>query len=122
MALELLTPDIHTGEALGDWRNQHHKLMEWYLDTSSCTLYHNAEGVWTKHYATDIGRLQFQVDAHSCDVPNQYTHIVDVCECASYMEIVGKHTIIETLTIKTTYPISYTSGIGDSCRTLPHHV
>jgi hypothetical protein len=122
MALEHLTPDGHIWEALGDRRTQHRYIMEWYLDASSCTLYHHAEGVWTKHDATNIGRLRFQVDAHSCDTPTRYTHIVDVCERTKYMEILGKNTIRETPPTTTPHPIEYISGIGDSCRTLPHHI
>jgi hypothetical protein len=98
MKLEHLIPDVHIGEALGDWKTQHHHIMEWYLDAIFCTLYHHAEVMWTKHDSMNIGRLRFQVDAHSCDTPNQYTLAVDVCEHAKYMEIVGNHTIIETPT------------------------
>jgi hypothetical protein len=38
------------------------------------------------------------------------------------MEIVGKHAIRETPPTTAQYPIQYTSGIGDSCQTLPHHI
>jgi hypothetical protein len=82
MALEHIAPDGHIGEALGDWRPQHHHIMEWYLDANTCTLYHHAEGVWNHHDATNIGRLRFQVDSHSCDAPNKYSHVVEVCERA----------------------------------------
>jgi hypothetical protein len=96
--------------------------MEWYLDASSCTLYHHAEGLRTEHNATHIGRIRFQVDAHSCDTLNQYIHVVGVCEYEIYMEIVAKHTIIETPPTKTQHSIEYGSGIGDSCQTLPCHI
>jgi hypothetical protein len=86
MALVHLSPDGHIGEALRDWMTHPHLIMEWYLDASSCTLYHHAESVWTKHDATNIGQIRFQVDDNSCDAPNHYTHIVDVCERARYME------------------------------------
>jgi hypothetical protein len=69
-----------------------------------------------------IGRLRFQVDVHSCDAPNQYSHVVDVCECARYMEILGKHKICETQTPMPEHPIEYTSVIGDSCSTLRRHI
>jgi hypothetical protein len=93
MALERLTPNGHIGEALGDWGTKIHHIIEWYLDPPMFTLYHHAEGVWTNHEATDIGRLRFKLGAHSCDAPNQYTHVVYVCERVRYMEIVGKHKI-----------------------------
>jgi hypothetical protein len=102
MSLEHPTPDRHVGEALGEWRTHNHQSMEWYLDASSCTLYHHAEGVWTKHDAMNIAILPFQVDAHSCDTPNQYNHGMDVCKRARYMDIVGKHTLIEPPTTTTT--------------------
>jgi hypothetical protein len=54
--------------------------MEWYLDAHTCTLYHNIEGVCTHRDAKNIGRLIFEVDAHSCDAPNQYSHVAGVCE------------------------------------------
>jgi hypothetical protein len=79
-------------------------------------------GGWTNHDATNIGRLRFQVDAHSYDAQNKYTLVVDVCKRARYMEIVGKHKIIEARTPTPEHPIEYTSGIGDSCRTLPRHI
>jgi hypothetical protein len=69
----------------------------------------------------NIGRLRFQVDAHSCDAPNKYSHVVEVCERARYMEIVGKHKIGEMQTPTSKHLIEYTSGIGNSCRTLPVH-
>jgi hypothetical protein len=122
MALEHLTPDGHIGEALGDWRNQHHQIMEWYLDPHTCTLYNHVEGVWTNHDATNIGGLRFQVDVHSCDAPNQYAHVVGACERARYMEIVGKQKISETQTPTPEHPIEYTAGIGDNCCTLPRHI
>jgi hypothetical protein len=40
-ALEYLAPDGHIGNTLGEWRSQHHQIMEWYLDARSCTLYHH---------------------------------------------------------------------------------
>jgi hypothetical protein len=79
--------------------------MEWYVDAHTCTLYHHVEGVWTDNYATSIGRLIFQVDAHSCDAPNQYTHVVDVCKCARYIEIVDNHKISEMQTPTLEHPI-----------------
>jgi hypothetical protein len=60
--------------------------MEWYLDARTYTLYHHIEGVWTCHEAKKFGRLRFQVDAHACeeahacDEPNQYWHVVDLYE------------------------------------------
>jgi hypothetical protein len=79
MAPEQLAPDGNIGEALGDWRPQHHQIMEWYLDANTCTLYDHVEGVWTTRDATHISRLRFQVDTHSCDVPNQYSPVVEAC-------------------------------------------
>jgi hypothetical protein len=70
----------------------------------------------------NIGRLRFQVDAHSCNAPNPYKHVVDIFELARYMEIVSKYKISETQTPTSEYPIEYPSGIGDSCRTLPRHI
>jgi hypothetical protein len=121
-ALEYIAPNGHLGEALGDWRNQNHQMMGWYLDAHTCTLYHHAEGVQNKHDVMNIVRLRFQVDAHSCDAPNQYTHVVDVYERVRYMEILSKHKISETQTPMQEHPIEYTSGIRDSCCTLPRHI
>jgi hypothetical protein len=75
MALEHLAPNAHIGEAMGDWRHQHHQITEWYLDAHICIVYHHVEWVWTRHDATNMGRLRFQVDAHSCDAPKQYSHM-----------------------------------------------
>jgi hypothetical protein len=110
------------GNALGDWRSQHRQIMEWYLDAHACALYHHIEGVWNCHEAANIGRLRFQVEAHSCDEPHQYSHVVEVCGCVKYMEIVGKHKIKETQTPIIEHVIEYTSGIGDSCHTLSRHI
>jgi hypothetical protein len=79
-------------------------------------------GGWTKHDAMNIGRLRFQIDTHSCDTLNQYTHVMDVCERARYMDIVGKHTILKTQTTTTQHPIEYTPEIGNSCQTLSRHI
>jgi hypothetical protein len=55
MALEHLAPNGRIGEAMGDWRPQHHKIVEWYLDAHTCTLYHHVEGFWTNNDARNIG-------------------------------------------------------------------
>jgi hypothetical protein len=70
--------------------------MEWYLDAHTCTLYHHVEGLWTHQDATDIGRIRFQVEAHSWGASNQYSHVVEVCGHVRYMEIVGNHKMSET--------------------------
>jgi hypothetical protein len=77
-ALEHLAPDGHIRNALGDWKSRHHQIMEMYLDAHTCTLYHHIEGVWTFHKAANIGRLRFQVEAHACDEPNKYSHVVEL--------------------------------------------
>jgi hypothetical protein len=121
-SLEYLAPDGHIGNTLGDWHSQHHQIMEWYLDAHACTLYHHIEGVWTYHKAENIDILRFQVEAHSYDEPLQYSHVVEVCERARYIEIVDKHKIKETKTSVKEHLIEYTSGIGDSFHTLPRHI
>jgi hypothetical protein len=121
-ALEYLAPDGHIGNTLGDWRSQHHQITEWYIDAHACTLYHHIEGVWNYHNAANIGRLRFQVEGNSFDEPLQYSHVVEVCERARYMEIVGKQKIKETQTPVTEHVIDFTSGIGESCHTLPIHI
>jgi hypothetical protein len=70
----------------------------------------------------NIGRLRFQVDAHSCNAPNQYTHVVNVCGRVRYMEIVSTHKISEKQIPTPENPIEYTSGGGESCRILPRHI
>jgi hypothetical protein len=70
-ALEYLAPDRLIENTMGDWRSQHHHIMEWYLDAHACALYHHMEGVCTYHEADSIGRLRFQVEAHSCEEPLQ---------------------------------------------------
>jgi hypothetical protein len=50
-ALEYLAPDGDIGDPLGEWKSDHHKIMEWYLDAQSNALYHHIEGVWTRHDA-----------------------------------------------------------------------
>jgi hypothetical protein len=96
--------------------------MEWYLDARTFTLYHHIEGVWTCHEAANIDRLMFQVEAHACDEPNQYSHMLEVCERARYMEIVNKYKIKEIQMAVIEHVTEYTSGIGDSCHTLPRHI
>jgi hypothetical protein len=46
----------------------------WYVDASTCTIYHKVEGVWTYQDAVNIGRLIFKVEAHACDDPS-HTHM-----------------------------------------------
>jgi hypothetical protein len=96
--------------------------MECYFDTQSSALYHHIEGVWTRHDAMNIGRFRFWPEARSCDEPNLYTHVVEVNERTRYMEIVRKCKIKDTLKIETDHVITYTSGIVDSCQTLPRHI
>jgi hypothetical protein len=121
-ALEYLAPDGDIGDPLGEWKSDHHQIMECYLDAQSSALYHHVEGVWTRHDATNIGRLRFLPEAHSCDEPNSCTYVVEVNERTRYMEIVRKYKIKETLKIETDHVITYTSGIGDSCQALPRHI
>jgi hypothetical protein len=77
-ALEYLAPDGDIGDPLGEWKSDHHQIMEWFLEAPSSTLYHHVERVWTRHDATHIGRLRFRPEAHSCDEPNPCTHVVEV--------------------------------------------
>jgi hypothetical protein len=121
-ALEYLAPDGDIGGPLGEWKSDHHHIMEWYFDAQISALYHHIEGVWTRHDAVNIGRLRFQPEAQPCDEPNLYTYVVEVNERTRYMEIVRKCKIKEALTIETDHVITYTSGIGDSCQTLPRHI
>jgi hypothetical protein len=117
-----LAPDGDIGDPLGEWKSDHHQIMEWYIDAQSSALYHHTEGVWTRHDAMNIDRLGFLPEAQSCDDPNLYTHVVEVNERTRYMEIARKYKIKETLTIETYHVIEYTSGIGDICQTLPRHI
>jgi hypothetical protein len=96
--------------------------MEWYLDASTCTIYNQVEGVWTYHNAANIGRIRFQVEDHGCDVPTQYTHVVEVCECMRYMEIANKYRINETQMNMREHVIEYKSGIWETCNMLPRHI
>jgi hypothetical protein len=96
--------------------------MEWYLGVSTCILYHQVEGVWAYQDAAKIGRLIFQVEYHACDVPTQYTHVVEVYEFTRYMEIANKYRINETQMDVIEHVIEYTSGIGETCNTLPRHI
>jgi hypothetical protein len=70
----------------------------------------------------NVGKLRFQLDAQPCTTPKQYTRVINVCEWEIYMEIAGKHAIQDTHPITIQYPIQYTSGIGNSCQTLPRHI
>jgi hypothetical protein len=89
--LEYLAPDGDIGDLLGEWKSDHHQIMEWYFDAQSSALYHHIEGVWTIHDAMNIGRLRFRPEPHSCDEPNLCTHVVEVNERTRYMEIVRKY-------------------------------
>jgi hypothetical protein len=111
LALEYLAPEGHIREALGDWRTQHHHTMEWYLVAITYALCHHTEGVWIKYDSMHVGRLRFHVDAHSYAIPNQYTHVVNVCERARYMEIVGKHVIRENLQPQHIIPYNTPQGL-----------
>jgi hypothetical protein len=115
-ALEYIAPDGHISNKLGEWRAQHHHIIEWYLDVSTCTLYHQVEGVWMYHDAASIGRLRFQVEAHACDAPTQYTHVVELCERTGHMEIANKYKINETQMDVIEHVIEYSSGIEDTCK------
>jgi hypothetical protein len=121
-ALEYLAPDGDIGDPMGEWKSDHHQIMEWYLDAQSNALYHHIEGVWTRHDAMNIGRLRFRPEPHSCDEPNLCTYVLEVNDRTRYMEIVRKYKIKETSTIETDHVITYTSGIGDSCQALPRHM
>jgi hypothetical protein len=121
-ALYYLASDGDIGDPLGEWKSDHHQITEWYLDAQSRSLYHHIEGVWTRHEAMHIGRLIFWPEAHSCDEPNHYSHVVEVNERTLYMEISGKYKIKETLITETEHMIEYTSGIGDSFQMIPRRI
>jgi hypothetical protein len=121
-ALEYLAPDGDIGDPLGQWKYDHHQIMEWYLYAQSNALYHHIEGVWTRHDAMNIGRLRFWPEPHSCDEPTLCAYVVEVNERTRYMEILCKYKIKESLKIETYHVITYTSGIGDSCQALPRHI
>jgi hypothetical protein len=44
-ALGYLVPNGHIRNKLGEWRYQHHQIMERYVDARTCTLYHHVEGL-----------------------------------------------------------------------------
>jgi hypothetical protein len=92
-ALEYLASDGDIREPLGEWKSDHHQIMEWYLDAQSSSLYHHVEGVWTRHEAMNIGRLRFRPEAQSCDESNHYSHAVEVNERTRYMEMSCKYKI-----------------------------
>jgi hypothetical protein len=48
-ALEYLAPDGDIDDPFGEWKSDHHQIMEWYLDAQSILLYHHIEGVWNRH-------------------------------------------------------------------------
>jgi hypothetical protein len=95
-AMEYLSPDGNIGDPLGEWKSDHHQIMEWYLDAQSNTLYHHIKGLWTRYDAMNIGRLRSRPEPHSCDKPNLCTYVVEVNERTRYMEIVRKYKINET--------------------------
>jgi hypothetical protein len=45
-AIEYLAPDTQISPTLGEWNNMHHQKMEWYVDSTSNTIYRHNEGVW----------------------------------------------------------------------------
>jgi hypothetical protein len=63
-ALEYLAPDGEIGDPLGEWKSDHHQIVEWYLDAQSNVLYHHIEGVLTRHDAMTICRLRFRTEPH----------------------------------------------------------
>jgi hypothetical protein len=101
-ALEYLSSEGDIGESIGEWKSDHHQIMEWHLDAqSSSSLYHHVEGVSTRQEVMNIGRLRFRPDAQSCDEPNHYSRIVEVNEQTRYMKISCKYKIKETFTTGT---------------------
>jgi hypothetical protein len=70
----------------------------------------------------NIDRIRFQVEAHACYAPTQYSHVVEVCERTRYMEIANKYKINEIQMDGIEHVIEYTSDIGEKCHTLPRYI
>jgi hypothetical protein len=62
------------------------------------------------------------VEAHACDYPTQCSHVVEVCERTRYIEIANKYQINVIQMDVIEHVIEYTSGIRETCHTLPRHI
>jgi hypothetical protein len=51
--------------------------MEWYVDSTSNTLYRHTEGVWLRHQTSNASRMHFSCEGVGYDKPERVTHIVD---------------------------------------------
>jgi hypothetical protein len=100
----------------------HHQTMEWYVDSTSNTLYRHTEGVWLRHHTSNASRMRFSSEGVGCDKPERVTHIVDTSERPRYIEVTGLKKICEEGTRECDVPFHYDTGIGYSGRQLPWHV
>jgi hypothetical protein len=57
LVLKCLAPDVYVVQKLGEWFEQHHKKLEWYLESDHNVLYHHSNGTWEQHTAQSRARL-----------------------------------------------------------------
>jgi hypothetical protein len=100
----------------------HHQAMEWYVDSTSNTIYRHTAGLWMRHHMSNASRMRFRSEGVGCDKPERVTHIVETSERPRYIEVTGLNKIREEGTRECDVPFHYETWIGDSGRQLPRHV
>jgi hypothetical protein len=76
----------------------HDQAMEWYVESTSNTIYRHTEGVWLRHQTSSTRRMRFSSEGVGCDKPERVTHIVDTIERLRYIELTGLKKICEEVT------------------------
>jgi ribonuclease HI len=121
-AIEYLAPVKQISPTLGEWNKMHHQTMEWYVDSTSNTLYRHTEGVWLRHHTSNASRMRFSSEGVGCDKPESVTHIVETSERPRNIEVTGLKKIYEVGTRECDVPFHYDTVIGYSGRQLQRHV
>jgi hypothetical protein len=115
-SIDYLVLDKQISPTLGEWNKMHHQTMEWYVDSTSNTLYIHTEGVWLRHQTSNASRMRFSCEGVGCDKPERVTHIVETSERLRYIEVTGLKKICEEGTRECDVPFHYETGSGDSGR------
>jgi hypothetical protein len=77
MELTYLSPDGCVVRQLGDWLEQHHQQLKWYLDSEHNILYHHTNGTREQHTAHSRAYLRFTTLYTACDRPVSASHVVE---------------------------------------------
>jgi hypothetical protein len=101
-----------------------HKTTEWNLDTTTLPLFRHHEGVWTKHRATNYGRLRLELTGTTTEAPRHTTHKAEDFQRRRHIKLTNVYRVTYCAYAREHDPADsiYTSSIGECFHALPKHV